>query len=64
MYKHVLRSIEGIGIYPSVGLILFLGFFIGLLIWVMRKDRSHWQELARMPLEQDEPTQNSTKDLQ
>lgn len=54
MYKEVLRSIEGIGIFPSISLILFLGFFIALLVYVYKKGKSHFDEVARLPLESDD----------
>ncbi|MGM0587185.1 MAG: cbb3-type cytochrome oxidase subunit 3 [Bacteroidota bacterium] len=61
MYKYVLRSIDGISIFPIIGLVLFFGFFIGLLVYVLRKDRSHWDQLAEMPLHDDEPIQELKK---
>ncbi|MGD8427093.1 MAG: cbb3-type cytochrome c oxidase subunit 3 [Balneolaceae bacterium] len=54
MYKEVLRSIEGIGIFPSISLILFLGFFIGLLFYLHRKGKSHFDDAAQLPLESDD----------
>lgn len=58
MYKEVLRSIEGIGIFPSIALLLFVGFFIGLIIYLLRKGRSHFEDAARLPLESDESIDN------
>jgi len=58
MYKEVLRSIEGIGIFPSISLILFLGFFIGLIIYLVKKGKSHFEDAARLPLESDHSTDN------
>jgi cytochrome c oxidase cbb3-type subunit 4 len=62
MYKYVLQSIDGISTFPIIGLVLFFGFFIGLLVYVMRKDRSHWDQLAEMPLHDDEPVQKRSKE--
>lgn len=58
MYKEVLRSIEGIGIFPSVSLVLFLGFFIGLIIYLVKKGKSHFEDVSRLPLESDESIDN------
>lgn len=58
MYKEVLRSIEGIGIFPSIALVLFLGFFIGLIIYLIRKGKSHFEDAARLPLESDHSIEN------
>lgn len=58
MYKEVLRSIEGIGIFPSIALVLFLGFFIGLIIYLIKKGKSHFEDAARLPLESDHSIDN------
>jgi len=57
MYKEVLRSIEGIGLFPALGLILFFTFFVGVIIHVLYKDRNHWQNLAQIPLDDEQPVQ-------
>jgi|AntRauTorcE11897_2_1112592.scaffolds.fasta_scaffold00774_9 cbb3-type cytochrome oxidase subunit 3 len=59
MYKEVLRSIEGIGIFPSIALILFLGFFIGLIIYLIKKGRAYFQDIARLPLEDYDDANNN-----
>ncbi len=59
MYKEVLRSIEGIGIFPAISLILFLMFFIGLVIYLIKKGEKHWENAARLPLESDESFKNN-----
>jgi cbb3-type cytochrome oxidase subunit 3 len=58
MYKEVLRSIEGVGIFPSISLILFLGFFVLLIIHLIRKGGSHYEDAAQLPLESDESIEN------
>lgn len=58
MYKEVLRSIEGIGIFPSIALVLFLGFFTGLVIYLVKKGKAHFEDAARLPLESDESIAN------
>ena len=58
MYKEVLRSIEGVGIFPSISLILFLGFFVLLIIHLIRKGGSYYEDAAQLPLESDESIEN------
>ena len=60
MYKNVLSSIPGIEYYPIVALVIFFGFFIGLIVWYVRVDRSSLDALARMPFDDGE---QSTSDL-
>lgn len=59
MYKEVLRSIEGVGIFPSISLVLFLGFFVLLVIHLIRKGRSHYDDVAHLPLEGDDQIEKS-----
>lgn len=58
MYKEVLRSIEGVGIFPSISLVLFLGFFAGLIIYLVKKGKSHFEDVSRLPLEPDDSIDN------
>ena len=58
MYKEVLRSIEGIGIFPSISLVLFLGFFTLMVIYLVKKGKSHFEDVSRLPLESDEAIDN------
>lgn len=54
MYKEVLRSMEGIGIFPSISLIIFFTFFVLLVGYVIKKGKAHFDDAARLPLENDE----------
>lgn len=60
MYKEVLRSIEGVGVFPSIALILFLVFFIGLIIYLVKKGKKHWEDVARLPLESDNEQEHNS----
>ena len=55
MYKNVLASIPGIEYYPIVALVLFFGFFIGLLIWFFITDKNRLQSYARQVIVDDLP---------
>lgn len=54
MYKDVLRSIEGIEIYPLISLAIFFLFFVGVGIWFFSADNDRLQRLARLPLDRTE----------
>ncbi len=48
MYKEALQSIEGIGLFPVFGLLVFLVAFIGVVVWAARLDRetvSNWSNI-------------------
>lgn len=54
MYKELLQSVEGIEIYPLVSLFIFIAFSIGIVIWVVKLDKSYVREMETLPLEADE----------
>ncbi len=62
MYKDVLRSMEGVELFPSISLILFFGFFLFLIIYLMRTGKSHWKEAAHLPLESEETANYKTSE--
>jgi len=61
MYKDVLRSIDGIGLYPVVSLVIFVLFFTSVFLWVCQMKKSEAVELAAMPLDDGtEPSSSPT----
>lgn len=64
MYKNVLTGIPGIEVYPIVALLLFFGFFVGLIVWYVRVDRRRMDEVAQLPLHDGEQTVVSTHQQQ
>jgi cbb3-type cytochrome oxidase subunit 3 len=51
MFDEILTSIEGIAVYPIFSLIVFLLFFIGLTIWVLKVDKTYTEKMSELPLE-------------
>lgn len=54
MYKDVLRSMEGIELFPSISLILFFVFFVLMIAYLVRTGKQPWEEAANLPFESDE----------
>ncbi len=54
MYKEILRSIENIEIYPIISLIIFLLFFLGVFIWVLRTPKEHIKHMENLPLDEND----------
>ncbi len=50
MKKDILSSIENIEIYPIISLLIFVLFFVGMFIWVIRVDKNYVNEMKAMPL--------------
>ncbi|MGA0332360.1 MAG: cbb3-type cytochrome c oxidase subunit 3 [Kiritimatiellia bacterium] len=63
MYKDVLRSIEGIGLYPVISLVVFVLFFTTVFLWVLRIRKGHAAHMAAMPLEDGTPCAPQSGDL-
>ncbi len=57
MYRNVMESIAGIGIYPIISLLMFFLFFTAILIWFFRADRKWLQEMSQLPLEESDASE-------
>ena len=51
MFSQNLSSIDGVSIFPIISLVLFFVMFSGVLYWVLKKDKSYMEELASIPLQ-------------
>lgn len=51
MYQNVLRAIEGIGIFPLISMLIFMGVFLAAIVWFFKADKEHLQHMAELPLE-------------
>jgi hypothetical protein len=50
MYKEVLRSIDGVGIYPVMSFVIFGLFFIGMSVYVFAMKKTKVDDLKQIPL--------------
>jgi cytochrome c oxidase cbb3-type subunit 4 len=53
MFKEVLQSIEGIEFYTIVSMIIFILFFIGMAIWLLKVDKKYIQTMSELPLDNE-----------
>lgn len=53
MHKDVLQAISGIDLFPIIALLLFVSFFAGVLIWVVKMNKSDVEHMKNLPLEDD-----------
>ena len=63
MFKHYFERIEGIEIYPIISLIIFVTFFIGLIIWVLRVDKKYINHMKGLPMDGDSFETDQPKNL-
>lgn len=52
--KQYVETIKGIEIYPIISLAIFVLFFIGVLWYVKKMDKSRVKKLSNLPLEPDD----------
>jgi len=50
-FIHYLDSIAGVSIYPLLTLLLFFGFFVSLLVYVMSRKKETYDEISHLPLD-------------
>jgi len=55
MRRDVIETIQGVEIFPLISLVIFVGFFIGMIYYLVRLKRSDIDRWSAMPLEEDEP---------
>lgn len=53
MFKHYFEQIDGIEIFPMIALFVFITFFLGLLIWVIKANKKYIKEMSELPLKDD-----------
>lgn len=59
MYKEVLQTIEGIGIYPIISMIVFIIFFAAIIIWYFKADKKYLNKMKNLPLDNDEKSNSN-----
>ena len=64
MEQNVIEAIDGISAYPIISLIIFVLFFTGIVIWMMKADKNHLKKMSELPIEDDnfykEPAEGKT----
>lgn len=49
--KHNMETIDGIEIFPIISFLIFFSLFVGMLVYVIRKDRKTVEEISFLPLD-------------
>ena len=53
MFSDFLSSIEGIGLYPVISLIMFFLVFVGVGVYLFTANKEAMQKMAMMPLDKN-----------
>ena len=51
MFTEILQDIGGVTAYPLFSLFIFIPFFIGVCVLVLRMRREHADRMSHLPLE-------------
>lgn len=54
MFSNYFTSIENVSVFPIIGLMVFLPIFIGIVIWVYKKDKPYMEKLANIPFQEND----------
>ncbi len=60
-FINYLSEIVNVEIYPLVSLIIFVLFFVGLVIYVIKSDKNYIKKMSDMPLENNDENLNYSK---
>jgi len=62
LVSHYLQSISDVGLYPSISLIIFFSFFMGMIWWTFKKsNRSYFHDMESYALEDEGAESNSNQ---
>jgi cbb3-type cytochrome oxidase subunit 3 len=53
--KETLSSIDGVSLFPIIAIVLFMVIFGLIVLYALRMDKTRVNEMAAMPLAEDEP---------
>lgn len=54
--RQFLENTTGLSIYPLIGMTIFIGFFLLVLLQMALTRRAHYREMAALPLEEVDRT--------
>jgi cytochrome c oxidase cbb3-type subunit 3 len=61
MISKYLSSIDGISIFPVIGLIVFFGLFIFIIVRTVRMDKKFITQMGNLPLENNKEIKNNNE---
>jgi len=59
MFKYYFEQVHNVAIWPMISLAIFFTFFLGLLFWVFKVDKSYISEMENMPIDETDQTNTS-----
>ncbi len=62
LVRNILEGVAGLEIYPIIGILVFLAFFVGVVVWVLRMKKNKVDAYSRIPLDDDDNPSIENKD--
>jgi cbb3-type cytochrome oxidase subunit 3 len=53
MIRNVLEGIGNVESFPIIALAIFVAFFIGMIVWVIRMKKNHVNHMRKLPLDSE-----------
>lgn len=64
LVSHYLQSISDVGLFPSISLIIFFSFFMGMIWWTFKKsNKSYFRDMESYALTDEEVDSNSNRSM-
>jgi len=64
LVSHYLQSISDVGLFPSISLIIFFSFFMGMIWWTFKKsNKNYFQEMESYALTDEDVDSNSKNSM-
>ncbi|MEN8191821.1 MAG: cbb3-type cytochrome c oxidase subunit 3 [Bacteroidota bacterium] len=54
MFSKYLTAIENVSVFPIIGLLVFFPIFVGIVFWVIKKDKPYMEKLANIPFQEND----------
>ncbi|MFT5750071.1 MAG: cytochrome c oxidase cbb3-type subunit 4 [Ancylomarina sp.] len=64
LVSHYLQSISDVGLFPSISLIIFFSFFMGMIWWTFKKsNKNYFQEMESYALTDEDVDSKSNNSI-
>ncbi|MDR1876765.1 MAG: CcoQ/FixQ family Cbb3-type cytochrome c oxidase assembly chaperone [Flavobacteriaceae bacterium] len=57
-YNKIIAGVDNAAIYQSIALLLFVLFFVGVILMVMKKPKNYYKAMSDLPLEEEKRINN------
>lgn len=59
MFKHYFEGVENVELGPLVSLVIFFVFFLAMIFWIFKMDKSFFDRMKNLPMDDSKPDSKS-----